>query len=348
MPDFKRFNMARHWKDLFQLYRDHPSIYENNKDFFLEMVSQLGMLLKHVPNHFKNDKEVIKKAFLQDPNSFEYMSDILKKDEMFVIELLESINLVYYVSLYKTFLEDFKKLNNYELIALKFVKHKPKYFFDKIPEEFQRKKEFVLCILKLEREKIEPFIKPFLNDKDFLLELVKNKNTTFDLVPHQFREDKEIILNSLKHHFLNENENYIFEKLKKDYHLSLQIAKNDAYFFPKLNEQFKNNKKFILELLNFYALNKNEDTMYHVKQIMDNLSEEFLDDNEIVLASLIASNWTEGIIDIYDTPIRFMGSPRLKLLIQEKDPVMVIKSLVEKENFENLIKNNHIEKAIKI
>ena len=61
--------------------------FRKDKAFVMEAVSKDGRHLEHVDKKLKNDKDVVKAAYVQNPESFRYASNSLKHNPAFLEEI---------------------------------------------------------------------------------------------------------------------------------------------------------------------------------------------------------------------------------------------------------------------
>ena len=69
----------------------------NNKNFFLEIVRINGLNLEFIPKIFKNDKEIVLTAIINNSNAFIFASDKLKDNKEIVLELINQCSLFFNV-----------------------------------------------------------------------------------------------------------------------------------------------------------------------------------------------------------------------------------------------------------
>lgn len=342
----------KHWKDLKALYDNNPLHYEDNKELFLGIASQVGVALKWFPEKFKADKDVAKIAFEQDINAFEFISTTLTHNKSFILSLMRNKEMrTGYLLIFEQLIDGLKEDKD---VALTFTKLSPKVFFSLNPK-YQSQKEFVLPMVKSNAfsfNVIEPFIQPFLDDKDIVLNLVTKSMTTLHLVSERLKNDDDVILASLSYYWDNDNFKHIPIENLKNRETVLKIAQEYPYIFEKLPASFHQDKAFILEVLEHLIMEENDEYDHdEVASIMKHIG-ELNDDNDIVLAYLQINagrcGYGENNYDDHGEPIIFLGSQRLKELIGDNNPLEVMEILIEQEKMNNIVSNGNTNKKVKI
>lgn len=236
-----------------------------NKEFILDLTKKEYLIINYLNDHFKNDfdiaYEALKSFWNQKPNTprtnlhVRFLGEKILRNKYFNIKIMKDFDYKLflkdtytgnYLKLSKENIEDYlnliKKLNILWNENLEFNKKinekdlliKSSSCFKKIPilfftdEELRKDKMFVINRIK---ENHENFLFCLLkNDRNFVIEAINANINVYKYINQEFKDDKEIVLSTLNN-------------VKKYNH-------EFDYIFKFLSYIFRNNKKFVLEIIN--------------------------------------------------------------------------------------------------
>ena len=206
--------------------------------------------LNYMPQKYKKDKDFIKYFLNHNVHNIRFASDNLKNDlELvnFVINKSGSV-LQYLNDLYK---------DNEEIVRIA-INNYPNCF-EYISERLRNKKEIIIECIEILKSSPEKY------------------NNIIRFISEEHQNDKEIVLPLVE--LCGDNLQYASDKLKKDKDVVYAAIKNDAEAFIHADELFFKDKEFILLCLH----PKGYDEEYY-EDFLEDLSDNFKDDKEIVLA----------------------------------------------------------------
>jgi hypothetical protein len=213
----------------------------NNKEVVLKAIELTKNSYDHVSEKLKKDPDVIK-AFIKHPNFgnnalIKYFPDYNKDIALLVIK--------YHQDMYQHLKPEFIKDKDVILEALKNIKY---IRIDVVPFIPYHMKEDADIKKKLDLKTIGYFSKKYNNDKKFILKSVKRYNT-FKWASKELQNDKKVVLTALSNIHRLEGEpdtilTQISDKLKNDRQIFLKAIDNRI----KYNKKQELNRKLKLKL----------------------------------------------------------------------------------------------------
>lgn len=210
------------------------------KECIMAIINIVPGIIEKIPLPLKNDKEIIKAGFLQDPVILQFASEQLRSDEKFCLELFTEIP---------------KRYRDEYLQA----------FFKYISDNLKRNRPFVLALMKLDVNVFE-YAKEFQNDKEAVRIVLGKSDNAYHIFSHasqDLKNDKEFVLDLSKQYFIYP---YLEEKLKQDEDILLAYSIKNDYFLtdaPKAVADAIRKKLDFVNLLihNALAFNRLPDTL---------------------------------------------------------------------------------------
>ena len=307
------------WKDdprIDELRSSHPI---TNKKLALEIVKSCDNPLKYMSEELRNDKDVIFEAAINDYHIMDsdYISYEMKCDE----ELNERLNSnkQYVIQAIGDTLS-FKNINNTlkndREVVLTAVRKRGRYLRE-VSEDYKNDKEVVLAAIESYSINVLQYASPELkNDKEVVLAAIKTSHgKALQYASPELKNDKEVVLAAIKQDAGSLQ--YASEELKNDKEIVLSTLKCDILRNGArcIGEELRNNKEFMLEMINKYKLDAEyagedlkKDKEYMMASVkkrgasLYHASPELKNDKEVVLAAVNNGN---------GDAIRF-ASPELK------------------------------------
>ena len=176
------------------------------------MANVNSSILRYGPEVLKKDKEVILTAVKQNGLSLFFANQELKNDKEVVLTAIEQNGLA--------------------------LQH--------ASEELKNNKEVVLTAVKnnINIQEIADIIKKQLNDRELVLELIKNNAMWLQYASEVLKNNKELVLTAVKKDGLVLR--YASEELKNDKEVVLTAINQNVFALQYASEELKNNKELIL------------------------------------------------------------------------------------------------------
>ncbi|EFC38085.1 predicted protein [Naegleria gruberi] len=222
----------------------HPSL-RKDREVVMEAVKQNGLALEFSSEMLRNqDREIVYEAVKSNGNAIEFTSDQFKRDlelaRMAVMKNHESFMLVdssikQDKKLIQSFLEE---TGYYYYIASNELK-------TSLHDTIRGDRDLLgLAILKDETLLEEPL--PDFVDEEFMLNAVRN-GFSLDCVPQKFKQNEEIILESIRHASINFK--YVDSSLASNRDFVLKCVKASGFVLFYTDEKFRMDREIILETL---------------------------------------------------------------------------------------------------
>ena len=158
-------------------------------------------VLKSLPDELKNNKDVMKKAFIFDKKSFKNVSPGLKNNKDFVLDIIDTIpkkqpnnsNIKEINNRYKEIFENIPvDLKNDEDFFDKVFQKKKIYLIYYASDDLKNNKDFVMKVVKNNGLALQYASSILKNDKDFVMKLVENNQKVYNKISEELKNDKDI------------------------------------------------------------------------------------------------------------------------------------------------------------
>lgn len=150
-------------------------------------------------------------------------------------------------------------------------------------------KEIVIELIKehpwiIKMEGVDPKI---YNDKEIMIEAVKQNGNLLELASSELKKDKEVVLEAIKKD--GTSLQYAEPELRKDKEIVLEAIKNDGMSLQYADQELRANKEFVMQVFKQRQQqngNKNDEIYY-----MSDLSEKLQLDKEIQMEAIKTGSW---------------------------------------------------------
>ena len=311
------------------LVSEHGNVYEylldefkNDKEITL-LALQNSVLPLQLSNEMKHDKdilkEIIRKDGIESENIPKDILDIIYSNKEYVLEAIK-LNYEIIYSLPAEFKDDKKFIKKIFLLDI-IPEYRYSDIFEELSENVRNDKEIVEHCLNKESSCIYNLGDKLKNDKEFVLNLMTKLESTgehlnydyiFESLGKDLKDDEETvkffieknkyclkyassrIKNIIKSEEENKNNEMINEcMVSNDKEKLIEAVKNDVNNFAYINDDLKNNKQFVLDLIDKLTIDNkyNYKTIfkYDYETIFKNISEEMRNDPDVVLKYIFES-----------------------------------------------------------
>jgi len=218
--------------------------FQNDKEIVLEAVKQNGDALSYASEEKRNDKEIVLEAIKQGGNGFKYLSEELRSDKEIIIEAI--------------------KQDGFAIL----------YINEERRKELIYERDILLNILKkrtIANEDIEDILdgidyEKFKNDKEIMLEAIKQGGNGLEYASEEIKNDKEVVLEAVKQNGVTLR--YASEEIKNDKELVLKAIKQNGAALKYASEELRNDKEIVL-----VAMEKNETALEYASDELKNNKE---------------------------------------------------------------------------
>ncbi len=185
-----------------------------------------------------------------------------------------------------------------------------------IDKDLKDVREVVLWAVSNNGYCLEYVNEDFRSDREVVLWAVKNAGTSLCFANETLRNDKELVIVAVSGngHALS----YASDSLCGDKDVVLEAIKNTSASFQYANKELRDNKDFVLSAIM---------SARFIYKILPHISSRLKSDPEVMLLSLISVQGDK--IKVNNTFKH--ASEELKCMVGEQDPLVVLKSIVEKE-----------------
>ncbi len=223
--------------------------YKDDLESVLEIIEVTGKDFNwsKLPDSLRNNRDFFLKAIKKSPSYIiNYASENLRNDKEFILEMIK---------------------NDSWLGSI----------FEHISEKFTNNKEFVLEAVRINGSilELDSFPNNLKNDKEVVIEAVKENPYILNNLPEIFRADKEIALEAVRQD--GEALEFLSENLKNDKEIVIEAIKADGFILSSdgyISENLRNDKEVVLEAVKATGRN-----LKHVLK-------RFKDDKEVVLEAV--------------------------------------------------------------
>ena len=249
----------------------------NSRNLFSELAKKNGGILEYLPDGYRNDRLIVFEAFKKYNGSFEFASDLLKKDSDFIKELNK-------IAIESDFFNQIDiSLRSNKQYILELLEQNPSIYKSeiKIAEHLYQDREFCIKLLEYGVVPLEILETLSWNDKSFVMEvygrcsnifffdnlidkellkdrelltvLLKKDGGIYKNTPDEFKNDREILLIAVKSNAL-ESLRYASDELKNDKEIALEAIKNASFSVFYISENLINDKSFFIEAVKINGL----------------------------------------------------------------------------------------------
>ena len=187
------------------------AVYNKDKDAILSLINEHGSdyryMLKHLPEEYRNDKDIVLAAVEKYPYAFKYASKELRNDKNFVLAVLgKEGNAVEEVS------ESLRHDRDVAMAAV--VNNGCSFIF--LPEEFKADKEIALTAVRKNGSVLEYASSELQANKEVVLEAVKNDGWALKYASPELQDDKEVVEARRQHGMDWTYKEAVLEAVKQD------------------------------------------------------------------------------------------------------------------------------------
>ncbi len=152
-------------------------------------------------------------------------------------------------------------------------------FSDKEFDLFRNDKEVVLEAVKQGGWALEYTSDELKNDKEVVLEAVKQNGHALYFASKRLRDDKEVVLEAVKQDAMALE--YTSDELKNDKEVVLEAVKQDYWALEYASDELKNNKEVVLEAVkqDGWALELASDKLRNDKDILNAVRDYLMSDS---------------------------------------------------------------------
>jgi hypothetical protein len=192
--------------ELFILLKDD---FKNDRNLVIKYLEKNGHILKHIPDHFKDDDLIVKAAIKNQGYAIKYASERFKKNRDLVLLALKN--------------------NGHALEALS--------------DEFKDDEELVIIAIQSDGRTIEYASERLKNNKEIVLNAVGNNGNAIQFVSLELKADKEVALTAIKNSTKDDILNYLDISIKHDKELCLAAYKRNKhsikFFSQELHDELQ-------------------------------------------------------------------------------------------------------------
>lgn len=246
-----------------------PSKYKNADSATVNsMLQHNGLLLKEFPQ-YNTYESMVMVAVDESSEALEFADNKFKSDRQFIEKLMKCSNIYYHV-----FQHVDPVLRADKDFVLRIMKN-PKYshILTYLSEDLKKDMDVVMTALDSERHAIE-YVSDELKADPKFIKIIKGryKKDLLRYVNKKWGDDKDFVLEAVK----NQGYQILYasDRLKQDREITLEAISSDEYAFLYIASDFKNDRSLLLE-----ALPRNP-------RLLKSVSDKFKDDIDLVLKTV--------------------------------------------------------------
>lgn len=235
-------------------------ITKEKRDLILKDIELGNFDLYLASEELKDDEIIVKRCIKKSNEYYEFISERLKKDRGFTIELVRSNCFIF------RYLDDDYK-NDEVIVQIALKEYAPLIIY--AGEKFKKDKKFILEVMKYTKITIASYLDDFnvllKKDKDFMLSILKIDGKNLKYASEDLKDDKKVVLEAFKQDFrslsyasqnIRQDKNFLYEikdLLRKnkeifsqEYQLLLVYEREDNLLIQlNVNSQRKDKRKKI-------------------------------------------------------------------------------------------------------
>jgi hypothetical protein len=177
-------------------FKHLPVEYRDNKDIAIKAINDDGGCFEYLTDRLRDDEELAIMAVKVRGRYLEYASDRIKSDKNIVTIAIEEGSDIY--SVIETIPEELK--NDIELAVI--IASVDSRYIQYLSEEVRNNQQVIEACMKERKyfsgECYQYFDSIYKNQRDITVRMSKGSNFPLDETPDEFRNDKEIVLNAVK------------------------------------------------------------------------------------------------------------------------------------------------------
>lgn len=255
----------------------------NDKDFMLLANQKYDRSLAHASDELKNDKDFILQAVEKSDWALAFASDKLRNDRDFVLQTIKKNSWCLRCAS--------EELRNDKELVLEAMK-KDSWFFIYAGEELRKNNDFILQAVTINNRCLEfvnehlrkkimghddtPIDKKVYNDKNYMLNVIKDSFRYLGFASDELKNDKAFMLKAIEE--TNSCFVYASENLKEDKDFILKILEKNYLCFLYVSERLRNNREFMLN-----AIDKNA-------EVVEFASNDLRNDKSFMLQAIEKNN----------------------------------------------------------
>jgi len=290
---FSIWSLKYFW--VYSLFMDEDvEIYEwfnktNNLDRTINTISSKLSLFEHLSDELKNDEQFILQLMYKSEGwIFPFLLEKFKNDREFVLEALKQRG-----GSFEHASDNLKKNRDFVIEVVKIQGHALKY----ASEEFKNDREVVIESVKESWPSFEYASDSLKKNRDFVIEVVKIQVHALKYANEELKNDGEFVLEAVKQNGWSFQ--HASDSLKKNREFVIEVVKTKGYALKYASEEFKNDREVVMEAVKNYdfsfeyasdSLKKNRDFVIEIVKIKGNalkyVSEEFKNDGEVVMEAV--------------------------------------------------------------
>ncbi|KAF0975367.1 hypothetical protein FDP41_005361 [Naegleria fowleri] len=201
---------------------------KKTKDVVLTAVNQNGYALAYASDEMKKDREVVLAAVRKEGRALQYADKKLQKDQEIIFEAIKQDQSVFPYISHHLFYKDcsyWEYLNcerKHKELILKLAKLGVERLFRYIPNKFTEDRELVKKVANINGLSVVGLChySPLRNDKEIILEAVKNNGVALKFVSEELQKDPELVMEALKRNgfALDFSDELYQERMRHFYH----------------------------------------------------------------------------------------------------------------------------------
>jgi hypothetical protein len=145
--------------------------------------------------------------------------------------------------------------------------------FEHLSDELKNDEQFIWQLFYKSEGRIFPFLlEKFKNDREFVLEAVKQKGELLKYVSEEFKNDREVVMEAVKQD--GGSLKYASEEFKNDREVVMEAVKQKSWSFYDASNSLKKNRDFVIEIVKIQG------------HALKYASHEFKNDREVVMEAV--------------------------------------------------------------
>lgn len=257
----------------------------NDKEFIIKALETHIVGLNELNSELSNDKDIAKIILKNNPYAYKHtLGNEIKKDEEIVLFVLEKQPLL--------IIDAGDKILNNKNIIDKINFHNSNLLFHgcevfkNYPYIVEKIKEGIHKDIKENKHVLSHFHNNIMNDKEFLIEILKKKPQDIKIIDPKFYDDKDVMIIAIE---FDKNIKYIGNKLLSDKDIvNILLEKNIDTNKIKLDEN--SDKETVLKFL--------DKQLKGGKPVLKYLSDELKKDREVVTKALEKNGYNLQFADV--------------------------------------------------